>query len=565
MDGSPVGGSPVGGSPVGGSPVGGSGLRREVRLADAPSATRAAPVDGGPPRDLWISSQVRGLCSNTHDVIIEHMFESDGTCAKVAGPAAAMLARLEDAVAVASALRDRARGAETWSSSERRRALRLLDGITAQVAVARSALLVAEQASAVGAGDRDAIAARGRSARIGLGEARREARQAQTLAALPAMAEAVATGLVPLPHVDALARVTETSSERAAATLRRPEVARRLVGLAQQLTVTEFASSAARLLAAADPEALERSVDAQRRGRFFVMSHQADGTYLRGRVDRLAGEALRVALAAVREAPDEQRDAAQANADALVALAERALAGTAGIRARRVDDAGRAVREVDQEVADARVSGVAQRPQVAVLVPAATFAELRAAQVRRRSAAGEPAAGPAEAVPAALEPAALESGAPVAMSQLARLLCDAEVSRVVMSAPSQPLDVGRSHRVYTAAQRRAVIVRDRACAWNGCDVPAAFCEVHHIRWWDRDRGPTDLENGVLLCSHHHHTVHRLDLAIERLGVPPGGEPVAGGVLGEPVRYEFTFGSGPRVGQTVNAPPRAGATPLGSVA
>jgi hypothetical protein len=515
------------------------------------------------------------LSSAKHGGIIEHMFESEESRAKAAGAAAAMLARLEDTVAAASALHDRAKGAETWSSSERRRALRLLDGITAQVAVARSALLVAEQASAVGAGDRDAIAARARSARIGLGEARREARQAQTLAALPAMAEAVATGLVPLPHVDALARVTEASDERAAATLRRPEVARRLVGLAQQLTVTEFASSAARLLAAADPEALERSVDAQRRGRFFVMSHQADGTYLRGRVDRLAGEALRVALAAVREAPDEHRDAAQANADALVALAERALAGTAGIRARRVDDAGRAVREVDQEVADARVSGVAQRPQVAVLVPAATFAELRAAQVRRRSTAGEPAAGPAEAVPAVLEPAVLEpavlepavleSGAPVAMSQLARLLCDAEVSRVVISAPSQPLDVGRSHRVYTAAQRRAVIVRDRACAWNGCDVPAAFCEVHHIRWWDRDRGLTDLENGVLLCSHHHHTVHRLDLAIERLGVPPGGKPVDGGVLGEPVRYEFTFGSGPRVGQTVNAPPHAGATPLGSVA
>jgi len=147
------------------------------------------------------------------------------------------------------------------------------------------------------------------------------------------------------------------------------------------------------------------------------------------------------------------------------------------------------------------------------------------------------------------------------MSQLARLLCDAEIGRVVMAAPSRPLDVGRSHRVFTAAQRRAVIVRDRACAWNGCDVPAAFCEVHHIRWWDRDGGPTDLENGVLLCSHHHHTVHRLDLAIERLGEPPGDARAAQDLLGEPVRYRFTFGSGARAGEPVNAPPPVGAPPL----
>ena len=132
------------------------------------------------------------------------------------------------------------------------------------------------------------------------------------------------------------------------------------------------------------------------------------------------------------------------------------------------------------------------------------------------------------------------------MSQLARVLCDSEVGRIVMSADGVPLDLGRTERLYSGQQRRAVIVRDRQCAWNGCDVPAAYCEVHHIRWWDRDRGPTSVENGVLLCSHHHHVVHQLDLHIVRLGRTPTG----GQVLGEPTRYRFDG----RGGRTINAPP-----------
>ncbi|WP_258567135.1 HNH endonuclease [Microbacterium sp. Se5.02b] len=32
-------------------------------------------------------------------------------------------------------------------------------------------------------------------------------------------------------------------------------------------------------------------------------------------------------------------------------------------------------------------------------------------------------------------------------------------------------------------------------------------KAHHIRWWKRDRGPTDLSNGVLLCETCHHRIH----------------------------------------------------------
>jgi hypothetical protein len=52
-----------------------------------------------------------------------------------------------------------------------------------------------------------------------------------------------------------------------------------------------------------------------------------------------------------------------------------------------------------------------------------------------------------------------------------------------------------------------MIVRDRECRAEGCTIPAAWCEAHH---WGRPRaqgGSTDLADGILLCSWHHHRAH----------------------------------------------------------
>ena len=68
------------------------------------------------------------------------------------------------------------------------------------------------------------------------------------------------------------------------------------------------------------------------------------------------------------------------------------------------------------------------------------------------------------------------------------------------------LDIGRESRTPTAAQRRAVVARDRHCQYPDCRAPAHWCDVHHIVEWD-DGGPTDLVNLVLLCRRHHVAVH----------------------------------------------------------
>jgi predicted restriction endonuclease len=50
------------------------------------------------------------------------------------------------------------------------------------------------------------------------------------------------------------------------------------------------------------------------------------------------------------------------------------------------------------------------------------------------------------------------------------------------------------------------VERDGGCAH--CHAPPSWTEAHHIRWWERDAGPTDLNNGVLLCTACHHRIHR---------------------------------------------------------
>ena len=69
-------------------------------------------------------------------------------------------------------------------------------------------------------------------------------------------------------------------------------------------------------------------------------------------------------------------------------------------------------------------------------------------------------------------------------------------------AVSLPLDVGTPTSLISGSLRRAVITRDRHCAFPGCDHPPPACQVHHIKPRAQG-GETALGNLVLLCSFHH--------------------------------------------------------------
>jgi hypothetical protein len=77
------------------------------------------------------------------------------------------------------------------------------------------------------------------------------------------------------------------------------------------------------------------------------------------------------------------------------------------------------------------------------------------------------------------------------------------------NTPSLPLDIGFSESI-PAHIRRAVLLRDRKCAWPQCGRPAVHCDVHHLRH-KADGGETSIANCVLVCAFHH------DVCIHRRG------------------------------------------------
>jgi hypothetical protein len=96
------------------------------------------------------------------------------------------------------------------------------------------------------------------------------------------------------------------------------------------------------------------------------------------------------------------------------------------------------------------------------------------------------------------------------------------------NTPSLPLDIGYSSSI-PGHIRRAVLLRDKHCAWPRCGRPAAWCDVHHIVHKD-DGGETSVRNCLLLCNFHH------DVCVHRWGwqitLHPDGTTTAHGPHGQ---------------------------------
>jgi hypothetical protein len=101
----------------------------------------------------------------------------------------------------------------------------------------------------------------------------------------------------------------------------------------------------------------------------------------------------------------------------------------------------------------------------------------------------------------------LDFGGPIDAGTLRMLACEAAIIPAVLGTPSQVLDVGRANRLFPPGIRTAIELRDKGCAFPGCDRPPGWTEAHHLRHWVND-GPSSLENGCLLCSRHHSEIHR---------------------------------------------------------
>ena len=191
-----------------------------------------------------------------------------------------------------------------------------------------------------------------------------------------------------------------------------------------------------------------------------------DEVALTGAGDLESGAAIGAALDAEMERDYRRADArsrSQRRWDALTNLCRRALDAARS-------DASRAV-----------------RPHVSVIVDVQRFG--------------------ADPVAAAQARGEVSHVGQVSHATLERILCDCDLTRIVLDGPSEVLDVGRARRTPTAAQWKALVARDNGCV--GCGAPSWMCQTHHIQHWTHN-GVTDLTNLELRRTPCHRQAHQPD-------------------------------------------------------
>ncbi len=104
-----------------------------------------------------------------------------------------------------------------------------------------------------------------------------------------------------------------------------------------------------------------------------------------------------------------------------------------------------------------------------------------------------------------LKAAHLDTGQTISAALARKLACEAGIIPAVLGGRSEVLDLGRSKRFASEAQRIAKIVETGGqCETDGCDQPGAH--LHHRRRWV-DGGKTDLKDLTGLCPRHHTYAH----------------------------------------------------------
>jgi hypothetical protein len=310
-------------------------------------------------------------------------------------------------------------------------------------------------------------------------EASRVVQRADMLGALPEFGSALAAGSIVAGHVDVLAdsvkKVSEVDRSRVLAE------AESLLLSARRLTVDQFAkhvrSEVTRLSADRGLGVFER----QRRATFLKVWNDIDGmVHLRGAFDPERGSVLLSRLeqrveamfhSGDRELPVEVGPGVEPNDH------RRALALLASVNGA-------------SQVPESSSTGCVPRAEIVVHV------------------ALDQLTGPSQKAVEVIttQPITTQHGVELPVETVRRLACDADIVPVVLNGQGVPIDVGRAKRLATVHQRRALGAFHDSCAIPECQVKFAYCEPHHIEYWENG-GRTDLENLVPLCSRHHHAAH----------------------------------------------------------
>jgi hypothetical protein len=293
--------------------------------------------------------------------------------------------------------------------------------------------------------------------RLSFGEAAERVQLARGLAGLPETAAALARGQIGYQHATVIARAAEEVGPKAATELEEIAIEAATSGV-DPGRLRQFTRQ---YRAHVDPEGFLDAANREYARRRLSYTQGLDGMFTYdGLFDVEGGTVLRTALESLMGPPaaDDKRTPAQRRADAMIELARQLLGDGGG-------------------------SAAGSRTQIALTAPLSAL----------RREAGAPAAE-------------LDDIFPVPQETLRRLSCDASIIPVVTSDEGDPLHMGRTVRTWSTSQRRGLAVRDKGCRFPGCDRPVRWCDGHHIKHW-ADGGPTNKENGALLCRRHHRLVH----------------------------------------------------------
>ena len=294
----------------------------------------------------------------------------------------------------------------------------------------------------------------------------RQVRLARRLRTMPVTAAAFAGGEVDENHARVLARAADSPRPAVAAAF--PEAEADLVGFAKDLDFAGFVRAVKYWEDTVDEDGAEDQAAADHAARRLHVSATFRGNVrIDGQLDVLGGTEFATALrridrelfladweeakevhGAATSAAHLWRTPAQRRADALVEMARRAMAMPR----------------------DARKP----LPLINVMVGYETFAG-RTCELFNRL--------------------------PVTPGQVASLLTEAEIERVVFDGPSRIIDLGVRHRFFTGGLRRVIEIRDRHCTAPGCDTPADECQADHVHPYAKG-GRTEQVNGQNHCGHH---------------------------------------------------------------
>ncbi len=135
---------------------------------------------------------------------------------------------------------------------------------------------------------------------------------------------------------------------------------------------------------------------------------------------------------------------------------------------------------------------------------------------------------------------------PISAQAAAHHAATADVIPVVLDSEGEILHWGRRKRLFTPAQKLALVERDGGCAM--CHLPPGMTKAHHLNWWKRDHGRTNIDEGVLLCESCHHRIHDNGWDIRIVGhgtkaevwflPPPAVDPARSPRLGGRARFDY---------------------------